>query len=328
MLKPLEENDLSRFIRIRNQRPTNRVPEDLVESMDYETILFVGSGAIESGWKPIHRLCSEIISGGIPGMVNYGNNNQFYYNEPFDHLITSIAFLETAVRSRFSKLLKLKDFTQSDAFLMYKGALETRERLSNFFRQDSSLELRALDEKKFGFDWNKTLVVTTNWDNCTWAKNEFSNVIYLHGHCSIENSTILPTQFATDETPLKSWIDSQIGLNSQDSATIQKNFSSIQPYLKIIPDTLKKTKHPDLHSELTYVHDVFRSAIANKKLKRVFIWGYGFNLYDAEVNMLLTLASLMHQPEIEILDTDKKVLIKASQVLARDRNEIVYHCPS
>lgn len=325
-IRPIsQETDegFSRFLRLSATKLDGNV-ENVVANLDYDTILVVGSGAIENGWRPISNLCSEIIGNKFAGLVSYGKNNEFFYNEPFDHMLTAIAFTETATRSRFSRSLEWAGFSTSDSLKMFGNAISTRERMGDLFAKDSTLKLRQFDHKRFNIDYRKTLVVTSNWDNCVWSNVNFENVIYLHGHSEIKNSIVLPTQFVTDEHSLKGWIDARVQLPG--SAVVKKNVDAIKGFLKAIPDYLRNGKL-DVQLELNYVHDLFREAIWSKKLKRVFVWGYGFNLYDAEINLMLTLASQSNHPKVEILNPDPSVLLKAAQVLARRINDVSFHHP-
>lgn len=319
----LQSNELSRFVRLNGILPFKNA-EDTIRDLDFDTILFIGSGAVENGWRPIKNLCSEIIAGQFAGLVNYGKNNSHFYNEPFDHFITSIAFLETVIRSRLARSLEDPHFSSRELFKFFGNAIATREQMAKHFNTESSLNLRKLDQAKYEINFEKTLVVTSNWDNCVWSNVAFKNVIYLHGHCRIKNSLVLPTQFVTDEFPLKYWID--LRLKQNNSATVMSNANLLIDKLKALPDYVSKGTI-DTQQELNYAHDLFREAISKNNLKRLFIWGYGFNLYDAEVNMLLTMASLSCKPRIEILNPDPAVLIKAAQVLATEINELGYHHP-
>lgn len=324
---PLITNEKSRFVRINGKRPTSDLPKTEIDSLDFETILFIGSGAVDRGWEPIQQLCAEIVSGKFNGIVSYGLNNQYFYNEPYDHFITSIAFVETFVRSQLHKFLPTspKTFSNNEAIKMLSNALETRNRLANFFQSNSSLTLRNLNSSKYGLDLEKTLVVTSNWDDCVWSHNQYKNVIYLHGHSSIQNSLVLPTQFVTDEYQLQSWVNTHIVLKSNCYNNIKQNLGPLLPDMKL---SLASSGNQALSllTELSYAHDLFREAL-NKKFSRLFIWGYGFNLYDAEINLLLTLASQMHTPRVDILNPDPTVMLKAAQVLAREINKIFYHHP-
>ncbi len=199
--------------------------------------------------------------------------------------------------------------------------------MAEIFRAEKSLQLRSLDQLEHGIDLDRTIVVTSNWDDCVWSDKRFKHLIYLHGHCKIKNSIVLPTQFVTDEYPLKYWIDLQYKNSSYEARVALGNVKLISGWLKVIPD-LPRGDEQDVQLELSYAHDLLREVISCGKLKRMLIWGYGFNLYDAEVNLLLTLASQMYNPKIEIINPDPTVLLKAAQVLAVPINNIGYHHPS
>lgn len=325
--EPLRANERSRFVRIGWVTPSQNV-DTIIKDLDFDTILFIGSGAIENSWRPIADLCSEIINGKFGGLTNYKTNNSYYYNEPYDHFLTAIAFTETAIRNNLARLLENPAFSSSHSFKLYGNATATREKLAQFFDKDCSLKLRLFDASKFSINYERTLVVTSNWDNCVWASPDFKNVVYLHGHCKIENSLVLPTQFVTDEFPLKHWIDLRLRAQDPNVTVVRANATKLVSALKAIPQFANPKNQRDLQLELNYAHDFFRETISSEKCKRLFLWGYGFNLYDAEVNLLLTLCSQMHHPQVDILNPDPMVLIKAAQVLAREINQLRYHHPN
>jgi hypothetical protein len=323
----LGENERSRFVRLNGKRPSESV-ENQIAALDFDTVLFVGSGAVENGWKPIAQICSDIISRQFHGLVDYGPHNSYFYNEPYDHFLTSIAFTETSIRTKLPKILENPNFQNLDSWKMYSNAIATRERLAEQFCKTNDLRLRPLNYEKFQLDLDRTLVVTSNWDDCIWSESAFKNVVYLHGHCKVKNSLVLPTQFVTDEFPLKYWADARLQINNATTSIVRANIHLMKDALKALPHFIGLGKR-DLQLELNYPHDLFREAISNEKLKRIFMWGYGFNLYDAEVNLLLTLASVVNPLRtVEILNPDPTVLLKAAQILGREISDIAYHHPT
>lgn len=322
----LKDGELSRFVRLQNKRPTQKV-EEAAKALDFDTIIFIGSGAIANGWKPIAALCQDIIDGKVPAFTSYDKNNVYFYNEPHDHFLTSFAFLETAIRSRIAKGIEDPAFLQGHFWKAYSNAIAGKEVMANLFKNEKTLSLRTLDYTRYGLDLEKTVVVTSNWDDCVWSEKSFKNVIYLHGHCCVQNSLILPTQFITDEFPLKYWLDLRLTSADPNQPTALKNATEVAKIMRAKPNQFSKGR--DVQLEINHAHDLFRELISGEKLKKIFVWGYGFNLYDAEVNFLLTLASLTNPPRtVEILNPDPSVLLKASQVLAREIKDIGYHHPS
>jgi hypothetical protein len=327
--KVLTEQEKSRFVRINGQFPTDTCKEAL-RALNLEKVLFIGSGAVENSWKPIRDLCTDIVAGRCSGLSTYGQHSKYFYNEPYDHFLASLAFQETAYRSHMVGEVENPNLLKSDLWILYSNAIQVREALAAKFCAETSLSLRALDYGKYGIDLDKTLVVTSNWDDSVWTNTAFKHVIYLHGHCAIKNSIVLPTQFITDECALRAYLALRL-LNRDAQVNLQiakPNIDELVKHLKALPGPYyPKTR--DLQSELSYAHALFLELITSESLRSIFFWGYGFNLYDAEVNLLLTLASHARNPprEIEILNPDPKVLILASQVLARELKDISYHHP-
>ncbi len=75
--EPLRDDEKSRFVRLDGITP-QRAPKDELKGLDFDTMLFVGSGAIDGGWQPIRQLCTEIIDGRFLGLVDYGTNNCYF----------------------------------------------------------------------------------------------------------------------------------------------------------------------------------------------------------------------------------------------------------
>ena len=147
---------------------------------NYDTVFFVGNGAINNGNRPLEDWAKTL---------NESSNTFGKYFEPQDHLS------KLAIQFR---LCRATD--QSDDINSTQRIIKTeKELLGRFFRLGAQdLSLRKLPEHMLQeLNKHKTLVVTTNWDSTLW-NNTPKNLVQLHGSCMRPDTMVLPTEYLID----------------------------------------------------------------------------------------------------------------------------------
>lgn len=195
-LYPLSEFPLVRFL---------KSPEDLdFKPKGYEHLVIVGNGAVMNGWEPVlktlreHKwLSSEFQS---PLFRNPTSSTASY-------CLSVISFVFRILRNGFlrspEKVYLLPTLEEINEFKneLCRNFKEAENDRSISLRKDLQSLLDHIGTENSFFN---TGYITLNWDELFWSrKNEFPNLIQLHGRVGLPHSLILPTELSIDENILE-----------------------------------------------------------------------------------------------------------------------------
>lgn len=218
-------------------------------------VILAGNGCIEGGVLPLCKVLSE----------KYGKTIE----PPVAASLCSI--LAHQFKSR--KLFVLKDILEIldnvgsiDAYLddyySFKKNLCTEFR--NFSKASTLRSSPKISELLSQFDSKEVGIITTNWDSTFWRDSTFPNVVQLHGVCDMEESIILPSEFAGDEE-LAEVLDN-LGYEIADENIANQ-------VMRMFRGDFRRPVSAALHASSSWL----------RHAEIIVIWGLALHPYDAEV---------------------------------------------
>ena len=217
--------------------------KDGFENYSPKRVILIGNGAIEGGWAPLRDELMKYSTGSVYEEVMSSCD---YENQIAGYLAQNVL--------SFHSIFFDTPIIEKDIAVRRELYLRTNELIGNTFskstfrlRNEIDFILRKIDDQ--------TGVVVLNWDETIWKmKNDFPNVLHLHGRCSYPDTLILPTELTLE----KYYLQNNTGLfvDSPDSLIALRNV------------------HSSAYNWIKYADEIIT-------------WGINFNLYDSELNILL-----------------------------------------
>lgn len=136
----------------------------------------------------------------------------------------------------------------------------------------------------------KTVVICLNWDTAFFRDPSISNILQIHGICSVPESIILPSEYALDlitERPFPEKVD-----------------EDIIGYVKAIQSLAMN---------------------AVDHAKEFYVWGASLSAYDAEVIALLgrTRNQLRPESRLWVINPDETVAERAATLMGKNEYVLV-----
>jgi hypothetical protein len=287
------------------------------ELYEPNTVIIIGNGAIERGWDPLLNLCR--VKGKFP--IDLEETQLTYLLEDdssLAHMLANASFMYRAFRTEYyrTNILLGSSSAATNALINYLNRfLQFREDVATEYLK-SGPTLRDIPQVvRDALKKDDTAIITTNWDLCLWDRpNDFPRLIHLHGAAFNQDSIIFPTEFSPDEMSLISSLSgtrkaSYQGFVSQNAHNFVYTYARGWWHRKLI----------EAHSS---------SIKWLESATKVITWGLSCNIYDAELNSVVSTAANSGKPieKLIVVNTDSKSPLLQSK-LFHARNKTTWINP-
>jgi NAD-dependent SIR2 family protein deacetylase len=195
-----------------------------------------------------------------------------------------------------------------------------RKNIANSFLESQKIEeiqLRDEIEKIRAFISDDTVaVITTNWDELLWSESStFLNLVQLHGRASFPESMILPTELTTDDECLRNFDRIKAIKHWMDSGFDQENA------LQNFSDLLTRG---DMLTHLDQAHHTAVHWLSTAE--ELLVWGVNFNVYDAELNTVVSASYDANSPlkKLSVIDIKKAQADLAARMNFFSINDVTF----
>lgn len=252
-----------------------------------ESVVLVGNGAINNGWKPLREVLDPMIfndgkKSDVVKKIKVQNCETF-------HQLSIISYRFKLYRAQILRKLiggavSLKDLEVKGLDPIVRSFLKLRNDIGDSYKaQGEELSLRN-SEKINELIGENALYITTNWDETLWNEQSVENVAYLHGRASLPQSIVFPTELLIDDT----MFDPRKLEGFEDCSGGFKN---------ILSEVFRFESIGQLMDTITFSCKALRNA------KRIIVWGFNLADYDADINTLLSTNTNPAQ-ELVVINTD------------------------
>lgn len=305
------DNSLVRWTGNKDQHPRDFKPK---------RVILIGSGAVKESWEPLLRLLKQKPPIDMDDSVS---SQLFGPIELASHVLANQSFMFRSIRSLLIRRISNGDL-KSETFSHCKTSIERfnefRLNLGTYYSkavEDKDISLRKEVESIKNLLCPDTGVITTNWDELFWQQKElFPNLIQLHGRATLPKSLIFPTELTLDEELI-----AQIDFNRLTSKFLEGALSLKEPE-KWFREMLSREAY---FVNLKMAHDTAVHWLSDAE--EVVIWGLAFNVYDAELNSIVSVSNHPKQPtkSISVFDTNKEIAIRIAALMAFPFENLTFH---
>lgn len=262
-----------------------------------DTIVCVGNGAVLGGWDPLREALDKWIDGSNIDKRIKGLQKQ---NVEAFHQLAIVSYkFRVAKTLVFKKWVEKKETPLSTAKAGYEpslaGFIDLRQSIASEYEKDKSLKLRWSPEVKELLGDNVGYI-TTNWDSAALCDPACKNIIQLHGHSSLPQSLVFPTELLIEDTlfELKPFVDNIL---KADNAHLGFGAQTMEIF------------------RYNAMRPLMDAAVRASKwiagAKKIVIWGYSLGDYDADINALIGTYAQNKTGELVVINPDEKVFNRA-----------------
>lgn len=252
-----------------------------------ESVVLVGNGAINNGWKPLREVLDPIIyndgkESDVVKKIKVQNCETFHQLSIISYRFK--LYRAQVLRKLIEGKLNLNDMEKMGLDPIVDSFLKLRNDIGDSYtRQLEELSLRISDKIKNLIGEN-ALYITTNWDETLWNEGSVKKVAYLHGRASLPQSIVFPTELLIDDTMF-------------DPRKLEGFDDCSQSFKKILGNFFRFESIGQLMDTISF------SCKALRKAERIIVWGFNLADYDADINTLLSTNTNPRQ-ELVVINTD------------------------
>ena len=252
-----------------------------------ESVVLVGNGAINNGWKPLREVLDPMIynddsENDVVKKIKAQNCETFHQLSIISYRFK--LYRAQVLRKLIEGELNLDELEQKGLDPIVDSFLRLRKDIGDSYtKQWEELSLRT-NEKIKNLIGENALHITTNWDETLWNEKSVKNVAYLHGRASLPQSIVFPTELLIDDTMF-------------DPRKLEGFNDCSKSFKKILGDIFRFESIGQLMDTITFSCKALRNA------RRIIVWGFNLADYDADINTFLSTNTNPAQ-ELVVINTD------------------------
>ncbi len=263
-----------------------------ISKIPMKRIILSGNGSVVNGWKPIEDVLRRKKYFDADDRTDL---SQFVNQGRTLEALILITHLKRIYRSKIiykkingEQYEDLLDAIKKISDLNEEFAIEFKKNIEMgtiYFRSEIQIIYDLLGNRE---EFLNTMYFTLNWDSIAWNDPNLGNVGYLHGNIENPESMLMPSQYLSENDEFMTFSEINADLFSESEKLI----------------LLRGNKDRAINN----LTQLFINCLDS--CEELYIWGFGLQIYDADIFTYLSLAQYNSLKRIVIINTiDEKTKI-------------------